>query len=136
MRGIQVVPAHFVHAYRKHGLHFWIDSLLYQAGEKQFIGKKSSGMAKVKNEGMSQRYRFLEIGLVVLQDLEKLLVAIKSGMEIAPYFLAFCLDIVSGKTRVLENRGLGKFINFESSEIGSTGIMTFRASFKFIFNLK
>src|SRR3954471_23372150 len=106
MCDIQVVPAHFVHAYCKHGLHFWIDPLLHQARENQFVGKKSSGMAKVENEWMPQRYRFLEIGLVVPQNLEKLLVAIKSRMEIAPYFLAFCLDIISGKNRSSWKQGL------------------------------
>ena len=85
---VQVVPAHFIHTHREDGFHVGVDAFFQDLGQYQFVHKEGGGVAKVENERMPERDRFLVIAGVISQAIEQARVGVEGVCEIARDFLA------------------------------------------------
>jgi hypothetical protein len=68
---VQIVPRHFVHAYREQCLISRVDPLVDESRKQELVDVESCRMAEVEDERMSQRIRSQVERLVILEYLEQ-----------------------------------------------------------------
>ncbi len=90
---VQIIPAHLIHADGENRFHVRINTLRKEFGQYQLVHKKSRGMAQVKDQRVSQWYRFFEVTLVVGQAIEESCVSIECIGEILRNLIPFIFDI-------------------------------------------
>jgi hypothetical protein len=87
---VQIVPGHFVHPHRKHGLECWVDALIDNFSNDQFVDVEDTGVAQVKNWGLPKRFGSKIKGVIGCQGVVELFVEGEGLMEIIQNFLALC----------------------------------------------
>ena len=99
---IQIIPRHFVDADRARGFDFFIDALIDQIGDVEFVDEEDGGVAVVKNQRMAERIGFGVKTLIASQAVKDAFVKRERVVEIVEYLLSLGFEIA-----FIENRRFG-----------------------------